>query len=154
MKSNKSPCGAATGSTQGGVLFGNRKLLKCINRKKVTHTAVSFVIWFAWVFSQRVMVVSGLDQPLEFAQGHGIYTGSVMIYEDDLIIGQIDTGAAGKFDHQEAEIFVDEKAWAAIVWNGNFAAGFRCIRVFCVHIAVFSGDGFGKWGFCADICLH
>ena len=29
------------------------------------------------------MVVSRLDQPLEFTEGHGIYTGSVMVYPDN-----------------------------------------------------------------------
>lgn len=104
-------------------LFGDRKFLKCINWKKIAHTTVSFVVWFTWIFSQRVMVVSGLDQLLEPAQGHGVYAGSAVIYKDDLVIGQIDTGTAGKFDHQETEISADEKAWAAIFWNGYYTTG-------------------------------
>ena len=87
------------------VLFGNWEFLKSINRKKVAHSAISFVFWCIWVFSQRYIFVSvfvsGFDQLLELVQGHSVYAGSeiIFIYEDDFIMGQIDTGTAGEFDH-------------------------------------------------------
>ena len=101
---------------RGFVLFGDGKFFKCINRKKVAHGTVSFVGWGVWVFSQGYVFasvfVSGFDQLLELVQGHGIYVGFaiIFIYEDDFIMGQIDTGTAGEFDHQETEVFVEEKA--------------------------------------------
>ena len=127
-----SPRRSCNRRTQGTLfyLFGNWEFLKSINRKKVAHSAISFVFWCIWVFSQRYIFVSvfvsGFDQLLELVQGHSVYAGSeiIFIYEDDFIMGQIDTGTAGEFDHQETEFFVEKKTWTAIGWNMNCTTEF------------------------------